>query len=94
MATATNYVINPLELPSNQAAAALFNQAVIVGTTAQWCSSPYGGATGGALHTSGFPDATVAQRTTAAQAALIAERNARIAQADAIQTSITQLANT
>jgi hypothetical protein len=87
---ATYYIINPLELPSNQNAAALFTSSPIniVGTTAQWCSSPSRTPNwGNQLPAPGTPatspvctasvtspDATVADRTACAQASLAVEQ--------------------
>ena len=71
-ATATTYIINPLELPSNQNAAALFANSGIVGTNIQWASSPIGSGVGGG--TSSFGDQPTATRQTVAQAALAAEQ--------------------
>lgn len=84
MATAQYYVINPLELPANQAAAALFNKAVIVGTTTQWASSP----------SQTWPDIPTATRQTAAAAALTAEQARQVAHEERLNEHITQLQGT
>jgi len=83
---ANPYIINPLELPSNQTAAAMV-PAKNIGTTAQWCQSPYYTPNwGNQVPTSTqatspvctasvtSPDVTTADRTACAQAALAAEQ--------------------
>jgi hypothetical protein len=84
MATAQYYVINPLELPANQAAAALFNKSVIVGTIAQWASSP----------SQTWPDISTAARQTAATAALRTEQDRQLTHQERLNEHIAQLQGT
>ena len=78
----TTYIINPLELPSNQNAAALFANSGIVGTNVQWSSSPFTtpgwlSGTPNSAPSVGSPDVPptgAVSRTACAQAALAAEQ--------------------
>jgi hypothetical protein len=97
MATATNYVINVLELPANQIAAALFNQSVIVsaaadiGTPREWSHSPMAASANGAGGMSSFTDIATTgagSRTTTAQAALAVEQARIQARQDAVNRDI------
>jgi hypothetical protein len=97
------YIINPKELPANQAAAALV-QTQVVGTANQWCQSPYylpNWSLGGAPATSPvatasvtWPDAMIPDRDVAANNALNTEKtrltNANTANSSAI-TAINNL---
>jgi hypothetical protein len=71
-------IINPLELPSNPNAAALYPANTIVGTNAQWCASP--------MQT--WPDIPTATRTTTAQAALATQQAALQARQDVLNNQI------
>lgn len=80
---ANPYIINPKELPANQAAAAMV-PAKNIGTANQWCQSPYylpNWSLGGQPATSPvatasvtWPDAQIADRDVAANNALNAEK--------------------
>lgn len=97
-ATATAYVINALELPANQAAAAMFlgtsginpSGASIVDTT-KWAASPMGSGVGGGQ--SSFGDTPTATRDTVAKAALTAENNKLTAEATRVTNAQTAIAN-
>lgn len=80
---ANPYIINPLELPSNQSAAALV-PAVNKGTSAQWASSP----------TWTWPDTSTASRTTCATAALAAEQARLQGRSDSLSRDITLITAT
>lgn len=77
---ANPYIINPLELPSNQTAAALV-PAVNKGTSAQWASSP----------TWTWPDVSTASRTTCATAALTTEQARLQARQDRLNLDIARM---
>jgi hypothetical protein len=85
------YQIHPLELPSNQNAAALINPAIVDSAKATWSSSPLGG--GGAGQSS-FGDQSTATRTTTAQAALAVEQSRLQGRADTLNRDITVVGTT
>jgi hypothetical protein len=97
-ATAVNYVVNALELPANQNAAALFlgpsganpSGGGIVDTT-KWASSPMGTGVGGG--TSSFGDVPSATRDTVAKTALTTENTRLTNQATGITNAQTAIAN-
>lgn len=98
---ANPYIINPLELPSNQTAAAMV-PAVNIGTTAQWCSSPFNTPNWGnqlpppgtvatspvASASVASPDATTADRTLCAQASLAVEQARLQGRQDVLNSNI------
>jgi hypothetical protein len=100
MATATNYVINALELPANQTAAALFNQSVIVsvagdvGTPREWCRSPLGGGGAGITSFGDIATTGAVSRTTTAQAALAVEQARIQARQDTVNRDISIITTT
>jgi hypothetical protein len=77
---ANPYIINPLELPANQTAAAMV-PAVNKGTNAQWASSPAWT----------WPDVSTASRTTTAQVALTTEQARLQARQDRLNTDIARI---
>jgi hypothetical protein len=90
MATAEFYVINPKELPSYQAAAALFDQDVIVDASgASWCQSPY--QNDGEAVMMSFADTSISDRDNAAGTTLVAEQNKQVARQTQLEDDIAQL---
>lgn len=86
-ATATNYIINPLELPANQNAAAFFINAGIVGTNLQWSQSP--------VQTwPDIPTTGAGSRTVCAQAALAAEQARLQARQDTLNRDVSIITTT
>jgi hypothetical protein len=115
--TANPYVLNPLELPSNQTAAAMvpawnISGAGDVGTPREWSHSPFStpnwqnaiGAPNTPPWTPGvtvclstsvaWPDATTADRTACAQAALALEQARLQAREDSLNSDIALIQGT
>ena len=103
---ANPYVINPLELPSNQFAAAKV-PAWNIGTNVQWCSSPFATPNwGNQVPTStpatspvctasvAAPDVTTADRTACAQAALAVEQARLQGRQDILNSNIALVTGT
>jgi hypothetical protein len=68
------YQINPLELPSNQNAAALVNTEIVDYSGASWASSPLTAGGAGQSSFTDVPTTGTVSRTSTAQAALRVEQ--------------------
>lgn len=94
-ATSPTYVVNALELPANQTAAAMFmgvnpsGQGIV--DTTKWAASPMGSGVGGGQ--SSFGDTPTATRDTVAKAALTAENTRLTNEGTRVTNAQTTIAN-